>query len=38
MAYRLGSYDESVELFKKVQAVESRDIHAKKMLELLDEK
>jgi DnaJ-class molecular chaperone len=38
MAYRIGSYDEAIELFKSVLNVESRDIHAKKMLELLDNK
>jgi DnaJ-class molecular chaperone len=38
LAYRQGHYDEALDIFKKTLQIESRDLHAKKMLELLDDK
>ncbi len=36
MAYRLGQFDEALQHFKKVQEIDSRDTHAKKMIEILE--
>jgi len=38
MSYKMGSYSEALEHFKKVNSIDPRDLHAKKMIELLDEK